>query len=86
MQADGVYPPSTTSGDIYVSHVSPLIKDALDGYNASLFAYGSTGSGKTYSLMGNWKDVGIVPRAVEEVFDTIEQVPFLLLLRNRDAC
>jgi type IV secretory pathway ATPase VirB11/archaellum biosynthesis ATPase len=34
----------------------------LEGYNATIFAYGSTGSGKTYTMFGN--DDGLVPSVV----------------------
>lgn len=38
----------------------------IEGYNGTIFAYGSTGSGKTFTMFGN--DDGLVPSVVEEVF------------------
>ena len=42
------------------------------GYNCSLFAYGQTGAGKSYSMMGYGPDKGIIPLACERIFDRIE--------------
>jgi hypothetical protein len=49
----------------------------LEGYNATIFAYGQTGTGKTYTMEGfryNMIDDerGIVPRAVEDIFRYIQ--------------
>lgn len=38
----------------------------LEGYNATIFAYGRTGSGKTYTMFGN--DDGLAPSVVKEIF------------------
>lgn len=70
---DGVHPPSSSTGEIYETHLAPMIRDAVEGYNSTLFAYGATGSGKSHSMIGSEKEVGIVPRAIDEVFDLIEQ-------------
>ena len=50
---------------------------ALEGYNATIFAYGQTCTGKTYTMEGfryNMHDDerGIVPRAVEDIFRYIQ--------------
>ena len=49
-------------------------QSALDGYNVCIFAYGQTGSGKTFTMEGpvdkNHDDRGMIPRAVEQVFQT----------------
>lgn len=53
---------------------------SLEGYNASIFAYGQTGTGKTYTMEGfkyNSRDRqrGIIPRAIQEIFNHIESCP-----------
>lgn len=43
----------------------------MDGYNGTIFAYGQTGTGKTFSITGEPKDPefkGIMPRAFESIF------------------
>ena len=44
------------------------MQSALDGYNVCIFAYGQTGSGKTYTIQGTEENPGIVPRALQELF------------------
>ena len=45
---------------------------AVAGYNCSLFAYGQTGAGKSYSMMGYGEDKGIIPIACERIFENID--------------
>ncbi|XP_048136960.1 kinesin-like protein KIN-14T isoform X3 [Rhodamnia argentea] len=64
---DKVFHPSSSQGEVF-SEVEPLIKSALDGYNACIFAYGQTGTGKTFTMEGTPDFPGIVPRSVEALF------------------
>ncbi|KAF6147741.1 hypothetical protein GIB67_006714 [Kingdonia uniflora] len=54
------------------SEVEPVIKSALDGYNACIFAYGQTGTGKTFTMEGKDNCPGVVPRAIEALFKQAE--------------
>uniref|UniRef100_A0A182IQH0 Uncharacterized protein n=1 Tax=Anopheles atroparvus TaxID=41427 RepID=A0A182IQH0_ANOAO len=38
--------------EVYAIAVAPLVHDVLNGYNAAVFAYGATGSGKTHTMLG----------------------------------
>ncbi|KAG6632741.1 hypothetical protein CIPAW_13G179500 [Carya illinoinensis] len=51
-----------------LKEVKPVIKSALDGYNACIFAYGQTGTGKTFTMEGSPDLPGVVPRAIEALF------------------
>ncbi|EPB77574.1 kinesin motor domain protein [Ancylostoma ceylanicum] len=62
--------------------VSPQVDRVLAGYNCTLFAYGQTGTGKTYTMEGgsgehnSYKEdptTGIIPRAVEHIFEELEK-------------
>ncbi|KAF8041147.1 hypothetical protein BT93_B3157 [Corymbia citriodora subsp. variegata] len=64
---DKVFHPSSSQGEVF-SEVEPVIKSALDGYNACIFAYGQTGTGKTFSMEGTPDFPGIVPRSIEALF------------------
>lgn len=44
----------------------------MQGYNASVFAYGSTGAGKTYTMLGTEENPGIMMLSIEELFRSIE--------------
>ena len=49
-----------------------VVASALEGINGTVFAYGSTGSGKTFTItggMGSFEDRGIVPRAISHAFN-----------------
>ncbi|OBZ68777.1 Kinesin-related protein 11 [Grifola frondosa] len=48
---------------------------AMDGYNAVIFAYGQTASGKTFTLTGDQDQPGIIPRAMKDVFAYIRRTP-----------
>ncbi|KAI9255314.1 hypothetical protein BY458DRAFT_520451 [Sporodiniella umbellata] len=48
-----------------------LLDHAFDGYNCCIFAYGQTGAGKSYSMMGYGEDKGIIPRTCSALFDRI---------------
>lgn len=49
---DNVYDETTTQDEVYQTTTANLVKDVLDGYNAAVFAYGATGSGKTHTMLG----------------------------------
>ncbi|KAK5815429.1 P-loop containing nucleoside triphosphate hydrolase protein [Linnemannia elongata] len=58
---------------IYNTSVKNLVQSAMEGYNGTVFAYGQTSSGKTYTMSGNETQPGITPRAVEDVFKYIRE-------------
>ncbi|KXN83381.1 Kinesin-related protein 11 [Leucoagaricus sp. SymC.cos] len=60
---------------IYTTIARSHVHAAMEGYNAVIFAYGQTASGKTYTLSGNEEEPGIIPRAMRDVFGFIRQTP-----------
>ena len=52
--------------------VSPLVTSVLDGYNLCIFAYGQTGTGKTFTMEGTESNRGVNYRAMEELFKIAE--------------
>ncbi|CAN1275284.1 Kinesin-like protein KIN-10B, partial [Linum perenne] len=52
---------------IFRREVSPLIPGVFDGCNATVFAYGATGSGKTYTMQGSEELPGLMPLAMSNV-------------------
>uniref|UniRef100_A0A8C3CU67 Kinesin family member 25 n=1 Tax=Cairina moschata TaxID=8855 RepID=A0A8C3CU67_CAIMO len=75
------------SQDTVFADVAPLLTSLLDGYNVCIMAYGQTGSGKTYTMLGpqleesfafaleDESELGIIPRATQEVFRLISEKP-----------
>eukprot|EP01062_Namystynia_karyoxenos_P027743 TRINITY_DN211_c3_g4_i1.p1 TRINITY_DN211_c3_g4~~TRINITY_DN211_c3_g4_i1.p1 ORF type:complete len:271 (+),score=82.76 TRINITY_DN211_c3_g4_i1:2-814(+) len=51
-----------------------MVQSCLDGYHVCIFAYGQTGSGKTFTMEGPQDNRGVIPRAVNRVFDTVSQL------------
>ncbi|OCF60786.1 hypothetical protein L486_00426 [Kwoniella mangroviensis CBS 10435] len=62
--------PSTTP-ELYGDKVAPLVDKAMHGFNSTIFAYGQTGSGKSFTMTGTSDELGIIPCAVDGVFDAI---------------
>ncbi|CAE6465579.1 unnamed protein product [Rhizoctonia solani] len=60
---------------VYASTAKAHVRAAMDGYNAVVFAYGQTASGKTFTLSGSEDQPGIIPRAMREVFGYIKKHP-----------
>ncbi|CAH8480160.1 unnamed protein product [Schistosoma haematobium] len=63
--------PHASQEFVYRTLGLPLLLRALDGYNACLFAYGMTSSGKTYSITGPPDDPGIIRRISKDMFEEI---------------
>ncbi|XP_073495424.1 uncharacterized protein [Phyllobates terribilis] len=72
---DRVFHSHETTAQVYQEVAVPIIRSALHGYNGTIFAYGQTSSGKTYTMMGAPKNLGIIPQAVGEVFKIIQEIP-----------
>jgi hypothetical protein len=64
---DAVFHPFNQQEEIFAD-CSDLIQSAIDGYNITLFAYGQTGAGKTYTMFGRTGEPGLAPRIIEEIF------------------
>lgn len=65
---DKVYAPGSTQSDVF-RDVAPLAQSVVEGYNACIFAYGITGSGKTHTMQGPESDPGINLRIVAKIFE-----------------
>eukprot|EP00929_Paragymnodinium_shiwhaense_P063487 TRINITY_DN31709_c0_g1_i1.p1 TRINITY_DN31709_c0_g1~~TRINITY_DN31709_c0_g1_i1.p1 ORF type:complete len:1612 (-),score=604.92 TRINITY_DN31709_c0_g1_i1:295-5130(-) len=49
-----------------------IIKNALRGYNVTVFAYGQSGAGKSYSVVGYPPNIGIIPRTVSAIYEVVD--------------
>ncbi|KAM6954175.1 kinesin-like protein KIF3C [Aplochiton taeniatus] len=71
---DAVYNGDSKQRDLYDESVRPLIDSVLAGFNGTIFAYGQTGTGKTYTMQGAWLDPekrGVIPNAFDHIFTHI---------------
>ena len=74
-QFDYVYPMETTQRQIYDEVAFPIVDSIFQGYNGTIFAYGQTGCGKTFTMMGivdNPDLKGIIPNAFSHIFGFIK--------------
>jgi len=67
---DEVFKPSVTQTKIF-DRVRGLIRSVCDGFHVCIFAYGQTGTGKTYTMQGPSNNPGVNNRALSSLFQTI---------------
>ncbi|GAV74145.1 Kinesin domain-containing protein/zf-C3HC4_3 domain-containing protein [Cephalotus follicularis] len=72
---DKVFGPHTNSQDVYDVAAKPVVKNAMEGVNGTVFAYGVTSSGKTHTMHGDQNSPGIIPLAIKDVFTMIQDTP-----------
>ncbi|KAJ5180923.1 hypothetical protein N7492_004133 [Penicillium capsulatum] len=77
---DKVFSPAADQTIVYDDVVQPIMNEMLAGYNCTIFAYGQTGTGKTYTMSGDMTDTlgilsddaGIIPRTLYSLFHKLE--------------
>lgn len=83
---DKVFGPKSHQKDLYNQAITPIVNEVLEGFNCTIFAYGQTGTGKTYTMGSAYEgpgskpqdgnlppDAGVIPRSVRQIFDTLEK-------------
>ncbi|XP_011359871.1 kinesin-like protein KIF11 [Pteropus vampyrus] len=79
---DMVFGATTKQIDVYRSVVCPILDEVIMGYNCTIFAYGQTGTGKTFTMEGErspneeytWEEdplAGIIPRTLHQIFEKL---------------
>ncbi|KAF2638830.1 kinesin family protein-like protein [Massarina eburnea CBS 473.64] len=71
---DRVFDENTTQADVYESSTKPLLDSVLEGYNATVFAYGATGCGKTHTITGTAQQPGIIFMTMQELYEKINEM------------
>ncbi|KAK9819166.1 hypothetical protein WJX81_001387 [Elliptochloris bilobata] len=71
---DAVLGPSSTQEQVYAATAQPIVESVLEGYNGTVFAYGQTGTGKTFTMDGGLdpRQRGVIPRAFDQIFAFIQ--------------
>uniref|UniRef100_A0A8D2LQA7 Kinesin-like protein n=1 Tax=Varanus komodoensis TaxID=61221 RepID=A0A8D2LQA7_VARKO len=64
---------AATQEMVYRATTKGLIQGVISGYNATIFAYGPTGCGKTYTMLGTDNEPGIYVRTLNDLFHAIEE-------------
>ncbi|KAF1759547.1 hypothetical protein GCK72_016014 [Caenorhabditis remanei] len=71
---DAIYDENSTQSDLYEETFRDLVDSVLSGYNATIFAYGQTGTGKTHTMEGKTHDPeqrGVIYKCIDHIFDHI---------------
>ncbi len=71
---DRVFDENTTQADVYEATTRNLLDSVLDGYNATVFAYGATGCGKTHTITGTVQAPGVIFLTMQELFERIGEI------------
>lgn len=69
---DRLFDEECTQDQVYNNTTRPLLDSVLDGYNATVFAYGATGCGKTHTISGTPEDPGVIFLTMKELYEKID--------------
>ncbi|XP_060896368.1 kinesin-like protein KIF11 isoform X2 [Labrus mixtus] len=81
---DMVFGPAAKQIEVYRSVVFPILDEVIMGYNCTVFAYGQTGTGKTFTMEGErtpneqftWEEdplAGVIPRTLHQIFEKLTE-------------
>ncbi|CAN1274610.1 Kinesin-like protein KIN-7N [Linum perenne] len=71
---DHVFDHGSSNSRVYELLTKDIIHAAVEGFNGTVFAYGQTSSGKTFTMNGSEKDPGVIHRAVRDIFDKTQAI------------
>ncbi|KAJ7534867.1 hypothetical protein O6H91_12G007600 [Diphasiastrum complanatum] len=68
---DVAFGPESTNKDVYEKTIGSMVEGVIQGLNATVFAYGATGSGKTHTMAGIEGDPGLMVLSLQKIFSLI---------------
>ncbi|KAG4029864.1 hypothetical protein MFRU_014g01590 [Monilinia fructicola] len=72
---DNVFSQHDNNARVYDASAKRLVRRVMEGYHGTVFAYGMTGTGKTFSMQGTDKMPGVIPLAITDIFSYIRETP-----------
>ena len=72
---DNVFSPHDNNSRVYDNAAKRLVRRVMEGYHGTVFAYGMTGTGKTFSMQGTAHSPGVIPLAITDIFSYIRENP-----------
>ena len=72
---DNVFTTHDDNAKVYDSAAKRLVRRVMEGYHGTVFAYGMTGTGKTFSMQGTMTSPGVIPLAITDIFSYIRETP-----------
>ncbi|GAB6027256.1 Kinesin-like protein kif19 [Chamberlinius hualienensis] len=70
---DMVFDGGSSQELVYRQTTQPLVDMVMNGFNATVFAYGATGAGKTHTMVGTDNDPGVMVRSLGELFRRVQE-------------
>lgn len=70
---DRIFGEHCKTQEVYEARTKNIVAAAISGFNGTVFAYGQTNSGKTHTMRGSTAEPGVIPRAVHDLFEIIQQ-------------
>lgn len=74
-RADNVFTTLEHNAKVYDAAAKRLVRRVMEGYHGTVFAYGMTGTGKTFSMQGTATSPGVIPLAITDIFSFIRETP-----------
>ncbi|KAH8295849.1 hypothetical protein KR018_011986 [Drosophila ironensis] len=72
MEFDRVFDIDNSNQDLFEECTAPLVDAVLSGYNCSVFVYGATGAGKTFTMLGSAACPGLTFLTMRDLFEKIQ--------------
>ncbi|KAK3901920.1 kinesin motor domain-containing protein [Staphylotrichum tortipilum] len=72
---DNVFATNDDNSRVYDHSAKRLVRRVMEGYHGTVFAYGMTGTGKTFSMQGTASSPGVIPLAITDIFSYIRETP-----------
>ncbi|KAJ4340492.1 Kinesin-like protein kip2 [Didymella glomerata] len=72
---DNVFDTQDNNARVYDATAKRLVRRVMEGYHGTVFAYGMTGTGKTFSMQGTATNPGVIPLAITDIFSYIRETP-----------
>ncbi|CAK7274500.1 Kinesin-like protein kip2 [Sporothrix epigloea] len=72
---DNVFSTNDNNSKVYDHSAKRLVRRVMEGYHGTVFAYGMTGTGKTFSMQGTASSPGVIPLAITDIFSYIRETP-----------
>ncbi|KAK7398715.1 Kinesin-like protein kip2 [Neonectria punicea] len=72
---DNVFTTHDNNSRVYDHSAKRLVRRVMEGYHGTVFAYGMTGTGKTFSMQGTASSPGVIPLAITDIFSYIRETP-----------
>ncbi|KAG9455881.1 hypothetical protein H6P81_000389 [Aristolochia fimbriata] len=70
---DRIFGEQCRTSEVYEAQTKKIVAASVGGFNGTIFAYGQTSSGKTYTMRGSKSEPGVIPLAVQDLFHFIQQ-------------